>query len=175
MKVRRSNRSINSLPLLIGPSSSTPTFTFYGEMINETTLSTLRATLVRFFTLLSAFIHLTFHLTALERVKTNKVFLIDVDFFTHPKIREYIDSGMIDTELALTTRQKTLLVFPAFEYPNKKKYKKVYLPDTRQEMYELVKSGDLEIFHQHTFVVQIHILPQPIPSYCTHLSTPLLT
>lgn len=36
------------------------------------------------------------------------------------------------------------------QFPDRKKYKRVLLPETKDQMYKLVKSGDLEIFHQHT-------------------------
>lgn len=51
---------------------------------------------------------------ALEFVKTEKVFMLDVDFFTHYQIRSLINSGLIDRELGLLNN-KTVLVLPAFE------------------------------------------------------------
>lgn len=86
---------------------------------------------------------------AIEGARTKRVFLVDIDFFPHKNIRDTINSGVIDKELR-ETEEKSLLVFPAFEHPDLRKFKKVYLPDTKREMYEMLKNGELEIFHQRS-------------------------
>jgi len=61
---------------------------------------------------------------------------------------------MIDTELKLTST-RTLLVLPAFEYPGKK-WKRVYLPDNKEEMYQLFLTKELEPFRKFIHFAQIY-------------------